>query len=82
VVSGGGPPRGGEEVVSPEAARLERVWLGLRTREGLSLDELDAPGRARAADWAGRGWAVVDEDRVRLTSHGWLLLDRLAVELA
>ena len=31
--------------------------------------------------WRGAGWAEVEEGRVRLTAEGWLLLDRLAVEL-
>lgn len=82
VVASGESPRAEEEVVGPDAARLERIWLALRTREGLERSELDAPGLAKAGDWARLGWAVLDQERLRLTPDGWLLLDRLAVELA
>ncbi|HSJ14030.1 MAG TPA: radical SAM family heme chaperone HemW [Longimicrobiales bacterium] len=71
---------GGEEVTG-EAALLERIWLGLRQEQGLRAVDLNEAGRRRAAGWAARGWAEVD-GAVRLTAEGWLLLDRLAVELA
>jgi hypothetical protein len=34
-----------------------------------------------AEQWRRQGWAAVAADRVTLTARGWLLLDRLAVEL-
>ena len=36
---------------------------------------------ARIRDWIRRGLAGKDEDRIRLTARGWLVLDTLAVEL-
>jgi len=71
----------GREELDAAALRLERIWLGLRTSEGLPLHGL--PGRARrtVASWATRGWARVRAAEVTLTAEGWLLLDRLAVEL-
>lgn len=77
----GGSARADSETVDAGAARLERLWLGLRTSDGLDRNELGEAQRARVAEWEGRGWADRDPARVRLSVRGWLLLDRLAVEL-
>lgn len=73
------------ERIDAGAAALERVWLGLRQRTGLPVAALGAAQRERVGGWERAGWAetwVEDgEDRMRLTPAGWLLLDRLAVEL-
>lgn len=72
-----------EEVPGPEAAELERIWLGLRTDRGVALSTLDEGDRERIRTiWLPRGLAEVDGDRIRLTPRGWLLLDELTVELA
>jgi oxygen-independent coproporphyrinogen-3 oxidase len=80
-VMGGGDPSGGREELTPEERRLERIWLGLRTDSGLPLAGLSAKGGRLAREWAGKGWAVVREERLSLTPEGWLILDRLAVDL-
>jgi hypothetical protein len=73
------------EEVTGEARRLERVWLGLRTDRGIAWSELGAPALALAERWIESGWAWRERrpggDRLRLGAEGWLLLDRLAVEL-
>ena len=74
-------PREDGERVDSAARSLERVWLALRTRAGLPLAELDDTQQAVVDRWARRGWTVPGEDSVRLNAHGWLVLDRLAVEL-
>ncbi len=80
-VEGGERPEIGRETVTGEAARLERAWLGLRTREGVPLAEW--PGTdALVEAWRREGWARPDPGWLRLTPRGWMLLDRLAVELA
>lgn len=71
----------GREVLAPDDVALERVWLGLRASRGLDLTLLTAAQRARAAEWEREGLAERANDMVRLTREGWLLLDRLAVEL-
>ena len=81
-VAGGGSGREDEERVSAEDARLERVWLGLRTREGLGRDELTPEQERLVGGWRRSGLAEADDGRVRLTTEGWLVLDRLAVELS
>ena len=74
-----------EETVVGEARRLERTWLGLRTDRGLPWSELGAEAVALAERWIASGWGwrepAAGGDRLRLTAQGWLLLDRLAVEL-
>lgn len=80
-VTDGRGGRADSERVDGDAARLERFWLGLRTSDGLSRSELDPDRAERVRAWERRGWTEPDPDRVRLSPEGWLLLDRLAVEL-
>lgn len=80
-VEAGQLPRSDTERLTAEAAELERIWLGLRTADGLDRASLDAGQEALVGKWERAQWAVIDEDRVCLTPEGWLLLDRLAVEL-
>ncbi|MDX1673765.1 MAG: radical SAM family heme chaperone HemW [Longimicrobiales bacterium] len=79
-VESGERPLADRERLDADALALERIWLGLRTAEGLPASELGGAQRALAAEWQRSGLAEVD-DRVRLTPEGWLLLDRLAVAL-
>lgn len=67
-----------EEVLDATATDLERAWLGLRTVDG-AASGTEARARLGRA-WASKGWAIVEDGRIRLTPQGWLLLDRLAVE--
>jgi coproporphyrinogen III oxidase-like Fe-S oxidoreductase len=61
--------------------RLERIWLGLRTRRGISLRDLPSSARDRAARWEENALAVAEGNVVRLTPRGWLVMDRLTVEM-
>jgi oxygen-independent coproporphyrinogen-3 oxidase len=90
--SAGRLPLAEEEIVSEESRRLERIWLGLRTDRGLPWAELGDRARARALAerWRASGLAYPQRDEsssptggdaLRLTPQGWLLLDRLAVEM-
>lgn len=77
----GDDPTEGREAPDASARRLERIWLALRTKEGLAIDPA---GRAtdRVIDgWRAAGLAVGRAGRIRLTPRGWLLLDELAVAL-
>ncbi len=75
---GGGDVVEDSEVLSAANEDAERVYLGLRTVDGLattpSLLETAAP-------WIDAGWATVTGDRLRLTATGWLRLDTLATHL-
>jgi oxygen-independent coproporphyrinogen-3 oxidase len=75
-------PVDGEETLDADGAALEAVWLGLRTDGGWPMHGAGEDQAALAAEWEGRGWARVADGVLRLTAEGWLLLDRLAVEMA
>ena len=84
----------GSEVLDAERIRLEDLYLGLRTSEGLAESMLPA---GTAAQWVEQGWATTSppdplsltgegecatESRVRLTAEGWLRLDALVGQVA
>jgi oxygen-independent coproporphyrinogen III oxidase len=74
----GRDPVEGQEVLSAEEREAERIYLGLRTVEGLALD----PSReARVRPWVEAGWAAHAGGRLRLSAAGWLRLDALAADL-
>jgi oxygen-independent coproporphyrinogen-3 oxidase len=75
-------PVAGREIIGPEQRRLESLYLGLRTSDGIALDEPLAPALAAAVSgWVAAGWAEVESPRLRLTPRGWLRLDELAASL-
>lgn len=83
-VRSGATPEAEREYLTPEAARMERLWLGLRTCEGLRVGTVGETGhRAEALfrRWVEAGLASRTEDGIRLTTEGWLLLDELTVDL-
>jgi oxygen-independent coproporphyrinogen-3 oxidase len=65
----------GREELDAEAVRLEELYLGLRTLEGVPADRI--PPEDRAA-WIAQGWACLEAEQLRLTPEGWLRLDALA----
>lgn len=69
----------GEEELSPESIRVEDLYLGLRTSNGLAR-ELLSPDLLRV--WDDEGWAEEVGDKVRLTAEGWLRLDALVAQAA
>jgi oxygen-independent coproporphyrinogen-3 oxidase len=77
----GRSPEEEREDLDAAAIRLEAVWLGLRTSDGLVLGGLGRAAADRARAWERAGLATLEGGTVRLTVEGWLLLDRLAVEL-
>jgi oxygen-independent coproporphyrinogen-3 oxidase len=70
----GESPVAGSECLDGDAVGLEELYLGLRTREGVSGDRLP-PDTVRA--WIEAGWATASGGVVRLTAEGWLRLDAL-----
>ena len=71
-------PVGGSEVLTQEQRELEQRYLGLRSSDGIRVDEVPSE---IVESWAGQGWALVEESRVRLTPTGWLRLDALVAAL-
>lgn len=66
------------ELLTAENRFAEKVYLGLRTNDGLPLSASDSRSTRQ---WSEKGWAIVDDGVVRLTSEGWLRLDSLAAAL-
>jgi oxygen-independent coproporphyrinogen-3 oxidase len=77
-IAAGQSPVESEEVLAPEQRELERIYLALRTAEGVSLTACP-PDRLTA--WAAAGWVQVVGDRMRCTGEGWLRLDELVAKL-
>ncbi len=69
------------ETLDAEARRLERIALGLRTKDGIALGLLDSDARGRAAHFASEGLARIEGDRLILIHHGRALVDPIAAEL-
>jgi oxygen-independent coproporphyrinogen III oxidase len=69
------------EELSPGDASLERIWLGLRCSDGLDAAALGPAQQDMVERWTAAGWAAERDGTIQLTRHGWLLLDRLAVDL-
>lgn len=80
-VLAGGPAEESREELTEDAAALERIWLGLRTSEGLATLGRSPAQLELARSWERAGLAIPADDRIRLTPLGWLELDRLAVDL-
>jgi oxygen-independent coproporphyrinogen-3 oxidase len=68
----------GEETLTQENREAEEVYLGLRTRNGLQIDDAELETVAR---WVEAGWGELDAGHLRLTPLGWLRLDGLAADL-
>ncbi len=81
-VSAGRDPMEGAELLTGANRDAERVYLALRTTDGLSLSDEE---RVAVSSWFEAGWLewteTAGERRARCTPQGWLLLDRLAADL-
>ena len=69
----------GSESLGADAIRLEGLYLGLRTSDGLARCSIPDP---ILAAWREQGWADEHGGRVWLTPEGWLRLDALVARLA
>ncbi len=69
------------ETLDAEARRLERIALGLRTKDGISLDLLSPDARSRARNLADEGLARIEGNQLILIHHGRALVDPIAAEL-
>jgi oxygen-independent coproporphyrinogen-3 oxidase len=76
-VAEGRSPVESEETLTEVQRELERVYLALRTAEGLSITERYRPLPPLTA----QGWLVEHAGRLRCTPEGWLRLDSLVSEL-
>lgn len=79
------PPLEGWERPTAEQRELERLWLRLRTRRGLAVDDpawRSGPASGLRDRWIREGWLAAREGRVAATPRGWLRLDELVTEIA
>ncbi len=80
----GQSPCTGGETIAPDTARRERLWMGLRTIEGIELTEEEV-GRVQSSkrfdDLEKVGYVALEGQRLRLTRAGFLLADALGLEL-
>src|SRR5207244_2144421 len=78
LVKEGASPVAGEETLTEAAAEMERLYLGLRTIEGVELELPRDAGLLRLAEtWKVSGLATLQGRRLALTTRGWLVLDDL-----
>lgn len=75
-------PIAGDEQLTMANHEAERVYLGLRTTDGLPVTEIE---RQHVQPWLDAGWARLVEGtlttRLVCTPLGWLRLDALAADL-
>jgi oxygen-independent coproporphyrinogen-3 oxidase len=71
-------PVEGQEELTRENRIAEAVYLGLRTADGLEVDESE---RQHTRPWVDAGWARMSGNRLALTPTGWLRLDSIAADL-
>jgi oxygen-independent coproporphyrinogen-3 oxidase len=77
-IAAGLDPRAGSEALTDRQARLERLYLGLRTLEGVPVALVPETDRAR---WVTEGWARLEEGALTLRPEGWLRLDALVASV-
>jgi oxygen-independent coproporphyrinogen-3 oxidase len=75
----GSSPIGGEERLTEDEERLERVLLGIRSADGLASEEVPAEA---ANLLVGRGMATLDQGRLVLTERGMLLANEAVLALS
>jgi oxygen-independent coproporphyrinogen-3 oxidase len=80
-IADGRSPVESEEVLTEDQRELERVYLALRTADGLDLTAHDRPLPPVTAQWAERGWVLEQGRRLRCTPEGWLRLDAIIAKL-
>ena len=68
------------EVIDEKAARLEKIMLGLRLAEGLPLALLE--NSPKLGGFIQSGHLYEDGGRIKPTEKGFLIADRLALELS
>ena len=81
-VLSGGSPVAGEEQLTPEQIREERLLMGLRLTEGVARSDVDPLDDATVARLADLGLLTDDGTRLALTPEGMALGGAVTLELA
>ena len=80
-VESGQEPLGGQELVTDEQRREERLLMGLRITEGVARAEVEPVDEAAAAALAAQGLIHDDGERIRVTDAGRPLTGAIIVRL-
>ncbi len=80
-VGRGVDPQDGDEVLTPEQVAIERLYLGLRTRDGVRQPRRGTLGHQVVQTARDQGWLTLEGEIVRATPQGWLRLDALVSAL-
>jgi oxygen-independent coproporphyrinogen-3 oxidase len=75
-------PVEGEEVLSPEQRELERLYLGLRTRRGISLPDLRKESLPVVRELKRAGLVTIRGGRLCPSPRGYLVADSLPLLLS
>jgi len=79
-------PIDGDEVLTADQVRLERIMLGIRLSDGLPIAELEAPTDNVITDLVRQGLVDLvrlgDDNRLRLTPRGRMLADSVILALS
>lgn len=70
------------EILDSEDFLLERIAMGLRTREGIPLSLLNTQGLHRARELSAFGLLEIHENTLALTLRGSALVDAIVTEIA
>lgn len=70
------------ETLGEEDLRLERIALGLRTKEGIPMQLLDETGEKRTNDLIALGLVTINDQQLTVTDRGRALVDAIAGEIA
>jgi len=81
-IAEGRSPVESEENLTNEQREIERMYLGLRTAEGVPLAAASPRRPSPPPHFAAQGWVEVSDGRLKCTPEGWLRLDSLVGELA
>ncbi|MFI5329942.1 MAG: coproporphyrinogen III oxidase family protein, partial [Desulfobaccales bacterium] len=83
-VNSGTAPVAGSEDLTPEQLRLEALYLGFRTREGVALEVIQEHPRWRMvlSELAQAGLVRQADGRVTATARGLVVADRLPLRFA
>lgn len=79
----GNPPLGGQEALTEEQVQLERLSLGLRTKEGVDLALVTNKGilEKRLSPLIASGFVSLENQKIVPTLKGFLVADRLPLLL-
>lgn len=76
-IAAGADPTAEREVLTTEQQAIERLYLGLRTTDGVNASELGAGTEKLIARMDQQGWVRASNERLQLTPLGWLRLDEI-----